>query len=204
MKELRQLLKNALFGVILRCYKVDGSLRARVRKHLMKTTPGIKIGKGVFISETAVLEIVSGGTIEIGDNARIYEGVILKTYGGGIKIGRNCSINPYTIIYGHGGTWIGDNVLIAGHNMIIPNNHVFSDSNAPIALQGNVSKGIVINDDVWIGHACSILDGVEIGRGCVVAAGSVVTKTVSPFKVIGGVPARIIKERGNREFEVKK
>jgi acetyltransferase-like isoleucine patch superfamily enzyme len=65
----------------------------------------------------------------------------------------------------------------------------------PIRQQGSTSRGIQIEDDVWIGHGCSILDGVVIGRGAIVAAGSVVTKNVPSFAVVGGVPARVLKQR---------
>jgi acetyltransferase-like isoleucine patch superfamily enzyme len=118
------------------------------------------------------------------------------TYGGIIEIGSNCSINPYTIIYGHGlGTKIGNNVLIAGHCMIIPANHNFSHTDVPINKQGINSKGIIIEDDVWIGSGCQILDGITIGKGAVIAAGAVVNKSVEPYNIVGGVPAKIIGKR---------
>ncbi|PZO38721.1 MAG: acyltransferase [Pseudanabaena frigida] len=120
---------------------------------------------------------------------------MIMTYGGNISIGSNCSINPYTIIYGHGGTKIGNNVLIAGHCMIIPNNHVYKDRSKTIWEQGNISKGINIEDDVWIAHNCSILDGVTLEKGSVVAAGAVVNKNVPAYAVVAGVPAKIIKYR---------
>lgn len=155
----------------------------------------INIAENVRISSDAKVETRFGGSITIGSSTELLDGVLVLTYGGDICIGKNCSINPYTIIYGHGGTKIGDNVLIAGHCMIIPNNHNFSNRAVPIAKQGNTSKGIVIGDDVWIGHGCSILDGVTIGKGSIIAAGSVIVKSVEPFTIVGGVPAKIIKDR---------
>ena len=79
--------------------------------------------------------------------------------------------------------------------MIIPSNHNFIRVDVPINSQGAKSIGIVIEDDVWIGHGCSILDGVTIGRGSVIAAGSVVNKNVLPMTVVAGVPAKQIGER---------
>lgn len=155
----------------------------------------IKIGDNVFIEESAKLKIIQGGEIVIGNNCGILDGVLIMTYGGNISIGSNCSINPYTIIYGHGGTKIGNNVLIAGHCMIIPNNHVYKDRSKTIWEQGNISKGINIEDDVWIAHNCSILDGVTLEKGSVVAAGAVVNKNVPAYAVVAGVPAKIIKYR---------
>ncbi|WBV58523.1 CatB-related O-acetyltransferase [Chryseobacterium sp. Chry.R1] len=63
------------------------------------------------------------------------------------------------------------------------------------------SKGdIILEDDVWIGTDCLILSGVKLGQGCVVAAGSIVTKSFPPYSVIGGNPAKIIKKRFNDEI----
>lgn len=161
----------------------------------IKLNNAIKLNEPVQIKNSAIIDTRDGGRISIGKGSQISDGVLILTYGGNISIGENCSINAYTIIYGHGGATIGDNVLIAGHCMIIPNNHNFSDKNVLITKQGCTAKGIIIEDDVWIGHGCSILDGVTIGIGSVIAAGSVVNKSVEPYSVMGGIPAKKIKER---------
>ena len=146
--------------------------------------------------DTVLFDTSAGGTITIGSNTEILNGCLLMTYGGSISIGNHCSINPYTILYGHGkGLVIGNNVLIAGHCLIIPSSHVFTRTDIPINQQGEHSKGIVIEDDVWIGAGCQILDGVTIARGSIIAAGSVVNKSTEPFSIMGGVPAKLIKKR---------
>jgi acetyltransferase-like isoleucine patch superfamily enzyme len=99
------------------------------------------------------------------------------------------------VLYGHGNLTIGDNVLIAGHCLIIPANHVFTDINIPISNQGETKKGIIIEDNVWIGSGCRILDGITIGTGAIIAAGAVVNKDVLPNTIVGGVPAKLIKNR---------
>lgn len=157
--------------------------------------PDIQLGKGININRNSRIDIVHSGRIVIGDFTEILHGALILTYGGDIKIGSNCSINSYCIIYGHGGVSIGNHVLIAAATMIIPSNHRFDDITKNIVEQGNKSKGITIEDDVWIGHGCSILDGVTIGKGSVIAAGSVVTKSIPSFTVAAGVPAKIIKIR---------
>lgn len=150
------------------------------------------------IADTVVIDTDKVGTIQIGERTEVLTGCCLMTYGGSIKIGSNCSINPYTLIYGHGlGTVIGDNVLIAGHCVVIPTNHVFKDLHKPINQQGLSSKGICIESNVWIGAGCQILDGVTIGTGAIVAAGSVVNKSVAPNTIVGGVPAKLIKNRAD-------
>ncbi len=154
------------------------------------------IGENNTIGRSVEFDTTLGGDIIIGDNNEILTGCLIMTYGGTVRIGSQCSINPYTIVYGHGaGTVIGNNVLIAGHCMIIPANHVISRTDIPIRQQGVSSKGIIIEDDVWIGSGCRILDGVTIGRGAVVAAGSVVNKSVEPYSIVAGVPAKLIKKR---------
>lgn len=164
--------------------------------YLNSICEGIKIDSSVTIFPGAKIKVTKGsGKITIKKNTEILNGVLILTYGGNISIGEGCSINPYTIIYGHGDTTIGNNVLIASHCSIVPNSHVFTDRTLPISKQGNISKGIVIEDDVWIGHGCSVLNGVRIGKGAIVAAGSVVNKDVPPFTIVGGVPAKKLKDR---------
>lgn len=145
----------------------------------------IKLGTGCLVDSTSVFKTTeSYDQIIIGDKTSIGHGVCLLTYGGSIEIGNECDINPYTIICGHGmGAKIGNKVLIAPHCMIIPNNHIFKKKDVPIIDQGNYSKGIVIEDEVWIAHGCSVLDGVTIGKGAIITAGSVVRRSVEPYEI---------------------
>lgn len=119
----------------------------------------------------------------------------LFTYGGNIKIGEGTLINQFTTIYGHGNIEIGSNVIMATQTTLIPANHKFKDLNILIKNQGLDKKGIIIEDNVWIGAGVTILDGVKIGTGSIIAAGCVVNKNVPPNTIVGGVPAKIIGER---------
>jgi acetyltransferase-like isoleucine patch superfamily enzyme len=157
----------------------------------------IVIGEGTEIAPGAWLD-GENGRIEIGKNCLIHPCAMLLPYDGFIKLGDECSVNPYTVLYGHGGLTIGNYVRIATHTVVIPANHIYDDPDTPITFQSVTQEGIVIEDDVWVGSHVTILDGVHIGKGCVIAAGSVVTKDVEPYTVIAGVPARPIKKRGNR------
>ena len=91
---------------------------------------------------------------------------------------------------------IGNYVMIANNVMIIGGNHNISRTDIPMILQGEGKEGdIIIEDDVWIGAGSIILTGVTIGEGSVVAAGSVVTKNVEKYTIVGGNPAKFIKKR---------
>jgi serine acetyltransferase len=170
-------------------------LKKWIKRLTQKKVNSLFIDPSVKIYPNVVLNTEYGGTITIGEKSELLHGVILMTYGGNIVIGNKCSINPYAILYGHGNLTIGNNVLIAGHCLIIPANHIFEDIRRPINSQGETRKGIIIEDNVWIGAGCRILDGVTIGTGAVVAAGAVVSKNVCSNTVVGGIPAKLIKNR---------
>lgn len=157
----------------------------------------IRLGRGVRIAAGALV-VCSGSkaSIDLGDSATLHAYAILDTGpDGSIRCGRSLSVNPFSVLYGHGGLVMGDYVRIAAQTVVIPANHVFSSLDRPIARQGLVKQGICIGSDVWIGAGCKILDGVTIGDGCVVAAGSVVTRSVAAYMVVGGVPAQVLKSR---------
>lgn len=181
----------ALKKIIIRF--VDYILR-KLSRWRLDINPNIVMADGVQIHPSAKIETRFGGKITIGKGSKIHDGVLIFSYGGDIVIGENCDINCYTIIYGHGGVTIGNNVLMAGHCMIIPANHVFTDPTKLIDEQGLIKSGISIDQNVWIGHSASVLDGVCIGKGVVVAAGSVVNKSVEEYSMVGGVPAKKIRK----------
>lgn len=111
--------------------------------------------------------------------------------GAGSGWGVGCFINA------GGGVSIGKDVLIGPHVIIHSLNHVYSDKNKAICLQGHVARPVVIEDDVWIGGGSVVVPGVRIGRGAVVGAGSVVCGDVPAFGVVVGNPARVVKMRGD-------
>lgn len=110
-----------------------------------------------------------------------------------ITAGDNCSFNTYSVV--HGKVKLGNNVRIAPGAKIFGENHGFSDLDRPICTQPNTREGIVIEDDVWIGANAVVTDGVRIGAHSIIGAGSVVTKSLPPYSIAGGNPARVIKSR---------
>jgi acetyltransferase-like isoleucine patch superfamily enzyme len=187
-------LRGVFYRLIL---KMDGvaAIESRVR---IRFADQIKLGHGVYIDEGAYLHACPNG-IEIGAGSIIMHGAILHVYNfrnmkqSGIKIGRDSLIGEYSVIRGQGGVSIGDRVYTSPFTQIIAVNHVFDDPNRPFVEQGITAEGIVIEDDVWLGAGAIITDGVRVGQGAVVAAGAVVTKDVPPHTVVGGVPAKPIK-----------
>ncbi len=159
-------------------------------------TENVTIGKRVKIYSGVNISASGEQKILIGDNSIIHTGAILSCYDkGSITIGKNVSVNAYAILYGESNLKIGNNVLIAAHCVIVPANHTFNLIDVPINSQPISRKGITIEDNVWLGTHVVVLDGVRIGKGSVVAAGSVVTKNIPEYSVVAGVPAKIIKMR---------
>ena len=137
----------------------------------------------------------TSGTITVGRDCRIRKYAVIAPSGGRISIGENSLVNAFGTLMGHGSVDIGTDVLIGPHTTIVAGNHTFDDPDTPIVHQEIVSEGIEIRDDVWIGANCTVLDGVTLGEGSVVAAGSVVTESVPAHTVVGGAPAEKIGER---------
>ena len=161
----------------------------------------IHLESRAYLDQGVYLHACPNG-ISIGENTLVMHGSVLHVYNfrgiphSGISIGRESLIGEYNVIRGQGGVTIGDRVYTSPMVQIIAVNHIFDDPERPFIEQGITAKGVVIEDDVWIGSGAVITDGVRIGRGSVVAAGAVVTKDVAPHTVVGGVPARLIRKVG--------
>jgi acetyltransferase-like isoleucine patch superfamily enzyme len=139
-----------------------------------------------------------GGRILISERVIISDGAVIASYGGAIEIAERVYIGPYCVLYGHGGLMIGRNTMIGAHTVIVPANHGYERVNVSMNLQPLTLKGISIDEDVWIGSGCRILDGVSIAKGAVIGAGSVVTKDIEPYSIAFGVPAVAVRSRLGR------
>ncbi len=147
------------------------------------------------LDATSIID-TENGQIVIGEKSVIHQYAMIVANGGDIVIGSGLSLNPFSILYsGTAGLKIGDNVRIAAHVVVIPENHIYEKLDVPIRFQGLSSKGIVIGSDVWIGAGVKILDGAVIGGGCVIGANAVVRGNIPPNTVVAGVPAKPIKQR---------
>ncbi|MDP9080667.1 MAG: acyltransferase [Bacteroidota bacterium] len=144
--------------------------------------------------------------ITIGEQSHINGELHIFGYGGEINIGKRCYVGEGTRIWSGDKIVIGDDVLISHNvNIIDTNSHeinyleraagffqIITSGHPNKAVNVNTAP-IIIGDNAWINFNSIILKGVTIGNGAIIAAGSVVTKDVPPFALVGGSPAKIIK-----------
>ena len=180
----------SVFKSKLRSFILFGSFSKVKFGKQVRLTGRIKFGNNISIRDYTKLQ---GKNTIIHDNVFIHENVFIRSLSK-VEIGQNTTINRNTCILD--AVNIGRDVSIAPNCVIVGSNHVFKSANKTIKSQGSESNGTTIEDDVWIAANVTILDGVTIGKGSVVAAGAVVNKSVPPYTIVGGVPAKMIGKRG--------
>jgi acetyltransferase-like isoleucine patch superfamily enzyme len=156
---------------------------------------GARVGADSYVAFQTVLRehrrIVVGERTSIGRHAELHP------QSGFINIGSDCSVHNFVMMYGAGGITVHDDCRIATGVVIVAFNHQFADITRPIRTQSITTRGVVVEPDVWIGARAILLDGVTVGRGSVVGAGSVVTRDVPEYSIVAGNPARVISQRGS-------
>ncbi|PWG78721.1 acyltransferase [Pararcticibacter amylolyticus] len=168
-------------------------LRARYQIH---------VGRGVTFDEGSFIDALSSGGVVLGDNVSLGKRSVIECSGSlshlgkGIKVGNNVGLGRDCYYGCAGGIEIADNTIIGNYVSFHSENHITTSLEVPIRQQGVSHKGISIGNDCWIGAKVTVLDGVVLGNGCIVAAGAVLTGGVyEPFCIYGGVPAKMIKRR---------
>ena len=186
-----------------------------------KYSPWLFLGRRVHF--TAPGRICFGAFVQVGDYCRLsglgkkglhighhcnigaFSSLIVSTSyqdpGEGIILEDHVGLGEYAYLGGAGGLRIGRGCIIGQYFSCHPENHKFQQPDEEIRFQGTSRKGINIGPDCWIGAKVTVLDGVTIGRGCVIAAGSVVNRSVPNYAIIAGVPARVIKYRKEPIYE---
>jgi maltose O-acetyltransferase len=180
MRRLKRFILLWLYYYIARNLPVTnypGGRIARRLRYVLCRSLFARCGVDVNVEHGA--DFSSGRTIRIGDHSGIGVNAWIRA---DLEIGDHVMMGPQVIIYGR--------------------YHLFDRTDVPMREQGmGESVPIVIEDDVWIGARAILLQGVRIGTGAIVAAGSVVTRDVPPYAVVAGNPARVVKRRKPRNGE---
>jgi acetyltransferase-like isoleucine patch superfamily enzyme len=158
----------------------------------------ITVGKQVAIDDNVLLDASGAGEegIRLNDGVIISRNCVIQGKSGPVTIGARADIGCNTVISSIAGVHLGESVLVAG-NCYIGGGQYFADRlDVPMMDQGLYTKGpVVIGDDVWLGAGVTVLDGVQIGKGCIVGAGAVVTQSLPEYSIAIGVPAKVVKSR---------
>ncbi|HXE80002.1 MAG TPA: acyltransferase [Vicinamibacterales bacterium] len=141
------------------------------------TNAGIRIGSGVFIGRNTILSCKNGD-------------IVLQD---GANIGFNCEIFSASTVE------IGAQTLMAAYGYVVGGDHEPDDPDRPVLEQGRTSTGIRIGAGAWLGAGVKVLDGADIGDAAIIGAGAVVTRPVPTRAVAVGVPARVVRRRGQAE-----
>ena len=157
----------------------------------------IRIGDGAGIGRNVTLRANTDQApgIELGERVSINDAVVINANRGQVILGDRSWLGPFCLVYGNGGVTIGRDVLVAGHSSINTVSHRFDRCDIPVNDQPVVIDPVVIEDDVWIGLNAVILQGVTIGRGTIVGAGAVVNRSLPPWSIAVGVPAKVVGRR---------
>jgi acetyltransferase-like isoleucine patch superfamily enzyme len=135
---------------------------------------GVRIGSGVFVGRNTILSCKNGDIV----------------IGTGANIGFNCEVFSASRVE------IGARTLVAAYCYVIGGDHRLDDPDRAVLEQARSSSGVRIGDGVWLGAGVKVLDGVEVGDAAVVGAGAVVRESVPPGGVAVGIPARVVRVRG--------
>jgi acetyltransferase-like isoleucine patch superfamily enzyme len=175
--------------------RVMWSLRRRLRLAFVRVRhPKARFGAGCDIRSGMKLLILGAGSVRVGSKVVIDQDATLECRGS-LVVGSGTVFGHHVTIGVRDTVTIGCDCLIAEMVSIRDHDHGYHDAALPMRDQEPLVASVVIGDDVWIGSKATITRGVHIGPGAIVGANSVVTKDVSAGTVVGGVPARVIRDQ---------
>jgi len=159
----------------------------------------VKLGRNVVAEDYSEIQGLSSEGIELGDQVTVGRFAMIRPsgyygrdIGVGLKVGNHSNIGAYCYIGCSGGIEIGAYVMMGPNVGLYAENHNFERLDLTMKEQGVTLNPIVIEDDCWLASGSTIVAGVRVGKGAIVAAGAVVTEDVPPYAIVGGIPARVI------------
>ena len=158
----------------------------------------ITIGDGAVVDEGVVLDAKGNEStgIRIASNVILSRNTVLSCKGGSITIGDSSNFAIGCVVHAGGDVVLGKYCLLAaGCYLVGVGNHGFERTDIPMMAQHTVSRGVTLEDDVWLGAKVVVLDGILVQRGSVIGACSLVNKNIPPFSVAVGIPANVIRSR---------
>ncbi len=162
----------------------------------------ISHGRSFVAEDGCEIQGLSRAGVSFGDNVTVGayamirpSGYYGREIGEGLVVGDRSNVGPFCYLGASGGIEIGRDVMMGPGVALFAENHVFDRTDIPMRQQGVRRQRIVVEDDCWLASGSVVLAGVRIGRGSIIAAGSVVTKDVPPFSIVAGAPARVVRSR---------
>jgi len=156
----------------------------------------LSIGGNVEFRRNIEIRIHNNSSLQIGHNTRIDRGVrFLSANNSTLTIGDGTRIGLNAVFNGGDTITIGKKCLISGFVYIQTSMHGFAEKLKPVQEQGYQHAPILLQDDCWLGTHVVVLPGLTLGKGAVVGSNAVVNKDVNPYEVVGGIPAKAIKNR---------
>lgn len=183
---------NKLKQLVLRLLMPKNQARPRLWVKWMVNPFYHKKGRGSLIRRRTRMDVLPFNPFTLGAYSTIEDFATVNNGVGAVHIGDHVRIGIGNVLIGP--VTIGNNVIIAQHVVMSGLNHGYENIHEPISLQPVTTAEIIIEDDCWIGANAVLTAGIRIGKHSVVAGGSVVTKDVPPFTVVGGNPARVLKK----------
>jgi acetyltransferase-like isoleucine patch superfamily enzyme len=158
----------------------------------------ISIGDDVVIDDGCVLDAkgTSNRGITIGSGVFVGRYCTLHTKDGEIVLEDRTNVGPFSTIFSASHVRVGRETLIAAYSYLVGGGHSVDESGVPILDQPRPSRGITVGAGTWIGTGVSVLDGVSIGRGAVIGAHAVVTRDLPDRSIAAGIPATVVRTRG--------
>lgn len=158
----------------------------------------IRLGDGVTIDDLVVLDAkgTSNRGIEVGNAVFLGRGTILSCKDGDITLGDHTNLGFHCEVFSGSSVVVGRHGLFAAQVYLVGGGHAFEDSERAVIEQPRTSRGITLGDNVWLGTGAKVLDGVRVGDDVVVGANAVVLADLPDGAIAAGVPARVLRRRG--------